>query len=372
MSSQSEFHYEQSLRQDLDDLSQKLLEMARLDELALQQSMDALYKNNRQLAYIVILRDRMIDELEIELDQLCLRFIVRQQPVAGNLRFVYSVIKIISELERVGDYAESIARHVIRLIPLKPKSSYDLFKKLADISITMFHRSVEAFVNKDVEKSMSLMEMEEEADKLRSDIYDYLHKMRNEGTLPLEALGSLMAIAGRLERVSDQAKNFCEETLYITTGEMAKHKKADVFNILFVDHDNSSISQMAEAIGRAMKLPKFSFYSAGIAPRPIDARAQKFMSEKGMDIASHFSKSLEVLLQRQSFHVVILLGLKMQSIKTLHSIKSLILDWPVKFSKTHKTIEPTAEFEQVFNYLSEHIRDLVLAILGRDQNATKI
>lgn len=372
VSSHSESHYEQSLQHDLDDLRDKVLEMARLDELALLQSMEAFYKNNRQLAYLVILRDQMIDELEIELDQLCLRFLVRQQPVAGHLRFVYSVIKIISELERVGDYAESIARHAIRLIPLKLKFSYDLFRKLADVSITMFHKSVDAFVHKDVEQSMSLMEMEEEADKLRSDIFSYLYKMRQEGTVPLEALGSLMAIAGRLERVSDQAKNFCEETLYITTGEMAKHKKADVFNILFVDQDNSSLSQMAEAIGRTMKFPKFLFSSAGIAPEPIDAATKEFLSGKGIDISNQFSKSLEVLSQRQRFHVVVLLGVKHQTIKPLLSMKSLILDWPIKFSKTAKTGDRTAEYEQAYHYLSEHIRDLVLAILGRDQNITNV
>lgn len=371
VSSQSESHYEQSLQHDLDHLRQKVLEMARLDELALQQSMDAFYKNNRQLAYIVILRDQMIDELEIELDQLCLRFIVRQQPVAGHLRFVYSVIKIISELERVGDYAESIARHVVRLIPLKLKFDYELFKKLADISITMFHKSVEAFVHKDVEHSTSLMDMEEEADKLRSYIYSDLYRMRNEGTLPLEALGSLMAIAGRLERVSDQAKNFCEETLYITTGEMVKHKKADIFNILFVDYNNSSLSQIAEAIGHSMKLPKFLFHSAGIAPEPIDEATKKFLFAKRIDISNHFSKSLETLSQRHRFHVIVLLGLKHHAIKGLHSMNALILDWPVKLSKLPKTTEPGAELEQIYNYLSEHIRDLVLAILGRDQNITK-
>ncbi|MDZ7342647.1 MAG: phosphate signaling complex protein PhoU [candidate division KSB1 bacterium] len=369
---QSEFHYEQSLQHDLDDLRQKVLEMARLDELALQQSMDAFYNNNRQLAYIVILRDQMIDELEIELDQLCLRFLVRQQPVAGHLRFVYSVIKIISELERIGDYAESIARHVIRLIPFKLKLRYDLFKKLADISITMFHKSVEAFVHKDTNQSVILMDMEEEADRLRSDIYNDLYRMRNEGTVPLEALGSLMAIAGRLERVSDHAKNFCEETLYITTGEMVKHKKADMFNILFVDQNNSSLSQMAEAIGRSMKLPKFSFSSAGLTPEPIDETTRKFLIGKGIDISNHFSKSFEVLSQRQRFHVIALLGIKHQSVKALHSMKSLILDWPIKFLKAPQPGDRTVELEQAYNYLAGHIRDLVLAILGRDQDVTKV
>ena len=77
--------------------------------------MQALAESNRQLAYSVIVRDQRIDELEKEIDRLCLEFIVRQQPVAGTLRFAYAAIKINSELERVGDYAESMARQILML-----------------------------------------------------------------------------------------------------------------------------------------------------------------------------------------------------------------------------------------------------------------
>ena len=89
--------------------------MAGLAERALKSCMQALAERNRQLAYSVILRDQRIDELEKEIDRLCLEFIVRQQPVAGTLRFAYAAIKINSELERVGDYAESMARQILML-----------------------------------------------------------------------------------------------------------------------------------------------------------------------------------------------------------------------------------------------------------------
>lgn len=108
-------HYEETLQRDIDRIRRKLTEMGALAQRALKHCVQALLERNRQLAYSVILRDQRIDELEKEIDRLCLEFIVRQQPVAGTLRFAYSTIKINLELERVGDYAESMARQVIIL-----------------------------------------------------------------------------------------------------------------------------------------------------------------------------------------------------------------------------------------------------------------
>ncbi|MGD8917131.1 MAG: PhoU domain-containing protein, partial [Syntrophobacterales bacterium] len=104
---------EESLQRDIDQIRSKVIKMGTLAEGALRASLHALTQSDRQLAYSVILRDRYIDELEMELDRLCQEFLVRQQPAAGNLRFVYAVIKINNELERIGDYAESIARHFL-------------------------------------------------------------------------------------------------------------------------------------------------------------------------------------------------------------------------------------------------------------------
>src|SRR5438046_8005343 len=101
-------HLEESLQRDIDFIRGKVQEMAARDEQALNTCLAALQQSNRQLAYSVILRDRHIDELEKEIDRLCLEFIVRQQPGAGHLRFVYATIKINAELARIGDSAESI------------------------------------------------------------------------------------------------------------------------------------------------------------------------------------------------------------------------------------------------------------------------
>src|SRR2546425_10500922 len=99
--------------------------MAGLAERSLRSSLQALVERNRQLAYAIILRDQYIDEMEKEIDRLCLEFLVRQQPVALHLRFAYATIKINLELERIGDYAESIARQVLKISALEPPPSFD-------------------------------------------------------------------------------------------------------------------------------------------------------------------------------------------------------------------------------------------------------
>ena len=103
------------MQQDVDRIRAKVTEMSALTEKALETCVKALTERSRQLAYAVILRDRYIDEMEKEIDRLCLEFLVRQQPVASLLRFAYATIKINSELEEVGDLAETIARQILKL-----------------------------------------------------------------------------------------------------------------------------------------------------------------------------------------------------------------------------------------------------------------
>src|SRR5512132_2260814 len=114
-------HFEEHLQRDIEFIRKKVRTMAQLADRALRDSLGALVDRNLTLAYSVILRDQYIDELEKEIDRLCLEFLVRQQPVAGHLRFAYATIKINLELERIGDYAESVARQVLKVSGLHEK-----------------------------------------------------------------------------------------------------------------------------------------------------------------------------------------------------------------------------------------------------------
>ena len=272
----------------------------------------------------------IIDERETELNRLCLEFLVRHQPVAGHLRFVFTTIQINKELERIGDYAESVARQVLAVSGLEPQPPHALFIELGELSIRMLREAVQAFLQQDADLASRTMAMEEQANTLRNSINAELMELSRKNQLPAAALTPLMTIARRYERVSDQAKNLCEEVLYMCTGEFAKHKGGDAFRILFFDSNNACLSQMAEGLGNAMRLPRFVFSSAGVAPQPVDARAVKFMAEKGIDISGQTSKSLEQVPQWEQYQVVVALGAQARKALPIRPGKTIFFTWSIK------------------------------------------
>jgi phosphate transport system protein len=358
-------HFEESLQRDKDLIRVKVTEMARLSERALQASLHALVQRNRQLAYGVILRDQYIDELETELNRVCLEFLVRQQPVAGHLRFVFTAIQINKELERIGDYAESVARQALTVSALEPQPPFALFIEIGELSVRMLREAVEAFLQQDADRAMRTMVMEEQANTLRNSINAELTELSRTNRLPAAALTPLMTIARRFERVTDQAKNLCEEVLYMCTGEFTKHKGADAFRILFFDLDNACLSQMAEGIASAMRQPRFVFSSAGATNQPVNERAVKFMAEKGIDISGQQSKPLEQVPQWEHFQVVVALGTQARKAFPIRPGKTIFFTWSIKDPATiggPSDLLRTA-FESAYQSLESHIKELLAAIL---------
>ena len=359
-------HLEASLQRDADRIRGKLTEMSALGEKALRDCVKALAERNRQTAYAVILRDQYIDELEKEVDRLCLEFIVRQQPVAGLLRFAYATIKIDLQLERVGDYAESIARQSLKLFDLGVQFPLERFQEIANLSIPMLHDATQAFVNQDAELARKTIETEQAVDLLKSKLNKDLIALFRENKLPFEALNPLVMISRRFERVSDQARNICMETLYMCTGEYAKHPGTEAFRVLFVDEHNACRSQMAEAIANALNQPKFIFNSAGAEPQPIDLMTIHFMKEKGLDVSRMVSKATTHIPNLDHYHVIVLLAPEAARIFPRRPRKVVFLDWNVKdpsqLKGTHAEVQ--AAYESTYKFIQDHIKDLVGAILG--------
>lgn len=342
--------------------------MASLGERALRNCLKALQDRDRQRAYVVILGDRGIDEMERELDQLCLEFLVRQQPVAGPLRFAYSTIRINLELERIGDYAESIARQILKLLEMNVAMPTERFVEIAELSIPMLHDAVGAFVKQDVELARRTMGIEEAVDVLRNTINQELYQLRQQEKIPLEALTPLMTIARRFERVSDQAKNICQEVIYCTTGENPRHKGEEKFRVLFLDEHDSCRGQMAAAIGNSLKRPDLIFQSAGVQPQEIDRRTISFLAEKGIDISNRKAKGLRDVPDLELYHVVIGLAKDVQKALPPPPRKTVYLDWSlanpseIKGSET----EVAQAYEKAFNDLRARVRDLMEALVGED------
>ncbi len=360
-------HYEESLQRDVERIRGKVTEMVTLAEVALRSCSRALRDRNRQVAYSVILRDQRIDELEKEIDRLCLEFIVRQQPVAGTLRFAYAAIKINADLERVGDYAESMARQIVALSSIEVEVPQDKFAEIANLAIPMLHDAVQAFVRQDADLARRSMEAEDAVDQLRHTLNAYLVQTREEGRIPREALGPLMTIVNRFERVADQAKSICQEVLYMLTGEYYKHRGSDVYRVLFVDEHNSCRSPMAEGIGNALKQPGFVFASAGLEPREsVDGATAFFMNGKGIDISRHKPHALDQVPNLDHYQIIVALAEAARKVFPPPPNKGVCMDWSVKDPSTvHGTAdEMNAAYEQTYQFLRAHIQDLVKAILG--------
>jgi phosphate transport system protein len=365
---------EESLQRDTDQLRAKIGEMAGLAERALKLSLQALVEGSRPLAYSVILRDQYIDALETEVDKLCLEFLVRHQPAGTHLRLVYATIQINKELERIGDYAESIARQVLALSAVEPKPDYNRFIELGDLSLHMLRDAVQAYLRQDSDLAWRTLSIEEHANSLRTRINNELAELSRQGRLPEPALNPLMTVARRLERAADQAKNLCEDVLYLCTGEFIKHKKTDGFLILFLDYTNSCLGQMAEGLGKTLGLPRFVFASGGRVPQPIDPGAIQFMAEKGIDISRQSSKSLEQVPNWENCQVIVALGSRALDGLPLRSNKPVVLTWSIiDPSEVQGSAEiRKAAFESAYKSLETNLKELAAAILDEPQPELKL
>ncbi len=363
-------HLEALLQSDTDLIRTKLLEMGVLDEQALARAFQAFMKRDRQLAYSVILRDQDVDAMETELDRLCLEFIVRHQPAAGHLRFVYSASKIITELERVGDYAESIARQVLLISALPFDVPTDKFSEITNLAVAMLHNAVRAFVDKNPDLARATMASEPRVNQVRDSLSADLVEWRHQGLLPLEALTPLVTMARRLERVSDQATNICEQALYFATGEYLRHASYEGFSVLFVDENNGCLSRIAEAVANRLGAKRFSFSSAGVVAGAVDPLTIWFLAEKGVEISHRVSISVDQVPQLDRVQVIVALCKEAEKALPQRPAKALGLQWLVPDpSKARGTPEEIrAQYERAFETLTNHIRDLVQAILGDEQN----
>jgi phosphate transport system protein len=361
-------HLEESLQRDMNQIVAKVRQMAMLVEEALSRSMKALAELNRQTAYSVILRDQRIDELEKEIDRLCLEFIIRQQPVAKTLRFAYAVIKINSALERVGDYAESMARQILVLCSQEVQVPFKRFEEISVLAIPMLHEAVEAFVAQDPERARTAMKTEEQVDRLRHQLGVDLVHMPQRDELPVKALSPLLSIMNRLERSADQAKDICQEVLYMCTGEYLKHAGSDVFRVLFVDDDNSCASQIAEAIGHALAHPRFVFWSAGLQRQPLAPGIVEFLRGKDLDISGYNSKTVDQVPHIEHFQVIVALSRNAREIFPAPPTKAVCLDWSEATScDSGANANQPENYAAAYDFLMEHVRDLMQAVAADNE-----
>jgi phosphate transport system protein len=208
---------------ELEDLNERLLQMGGLVETAIHRSVRALIEQNRELAEQVIRDEPQINKMEMVIDGLVTRLLALRQPVARDLRFVTAVLKINTDLERIGDLAQHIAERSLSVMqhPLvKPMTD---IPKMASLVQSMVLKALDAFVKVDADLAHSVLLADDEVDSLRDAIYsELLGLMQRDPTLVTTAI-DLIFVARNLERIGDHATNIAEDVVFLAKGIDVRH-----------------------------------------------------------------------------------------------------------------------------------------------------
>jgi phosphate transport system protein len=216
---ESERHFEK----ELNELKQELLKMAAMVEEAIFSAVQSLIKRDSELARNVIKGDEIIDNMELVIEDRCLKLLALRQPMAVDLRFITSAIKIVANLERMGDQAVNIAERAILLNKEPQLKPYIDIPKMAEISRGMVKDVLDAFVNRDSRLARSVLERDDLVDGLNDQVFrELLTYMMSDPKTITRAV--LLIIVGRcLERIADHATNIAEEVIFMVDALVVKH-----------------------------------------------------------------------------------------------------------------------------------------------------
>jgi phosphate transport system protein len=206
---------------EIKDLKDGILAMAGVAETMIDLTIQALQERSSSKAEQVNALDRSMDEWELKLDHLCIDLLALHAPAAGDLRLIASSLKIIPELERIGDHCCNIARRAPFLHP--PILSEGGLDRLGQETHAMVRMAVDAFIGGDAGLARTVIQADDSVDALYGQIYRELLRLMMSDPLCIERASHLILIIKNWERIADQATNIAEEVLYILEGHSAKH-----------------------------------------------------------------------------------------------------------------------------------------------------
>jgi phosphate transport system protein len=209
--------------QDLEQLKERILKMGGFVEDAIRKSIKALVERDRKLAIDVIDGDAIINNFDVEIEEECIRFLAIWQPTGSNLRFITTAIKIITDLERMGDLAVDICERGIELLDEPPLKPYIDIPRMAEASQKMLKDSLDAFVAKDADLALSVCEADDFVDNLNLQIFNELLLYMLKDPKNISRAVRLTYITKYLERVGDHATNIAEMVVYMVKGKVIRH-----------------------------------------------------------------------------------------------------------------------------------------------------
>ncbi|MGD9538598.1 MAG: phosphate signaling complex protein PhoU [Alphaproteobacteria bacterium] len=218
-------HIVKSFDEELNRVTGVLAQMGGLVEQQISNAVAALVRRDVERASEVVTTDRRIDALENEVEQLSLRLLALRQPMAADLRVVTTAVRIASDLERMGDYAANVAKRSTTLSKLDPMRPMVGIPRIAELVQRMVKDVLDAFVDRDVEKALSVWRRDEEVDALYNSLFRELLTYMMEDPRHITPCIHLLFIAKNLERIGDHATNIAEQINFLVRGEQVETER---------------------------------------------------------------------------------------------------------------------------------------------------
>ena len=217
-------HISRQYNSELEDIRTRVLQMGGLVEEQIGRAIIALVEGDTVLAESVVTDDYKVNRMEVNLDEECSQIIARRQPAAGDLRLVVAVIKTITDLERIGDEAEKIARMASRLATEeRPKNNYMEIQALGDHVRMMVHDALDAFARLDIEAAIRIAREDERVDSEYEGVMRQMITFMMEDPRTISRTLNVIWAARALERIGDHACNICEYIIYLVKGKDVRH-----------------------------------------------------------------------------------------------------------------------------------------------------
>ncbi|MEK7329757.1 MAG: phosphate signaling complex protein PhoU [Candidatus Eisenbacteria bacterium] len=228
---------ERHFDQELEALKDQLLRMGGRAEAVIQKAVEALKRRDPPLAREVFEDDRAIDQLEIEIEERCVRLLALRQPMATDLRFITAALKISNDLERVGDHAVNIAGSALRLAELPMLKPLVDIPRMTQMAAGMLRDALDAYVRRDAATARRLCRRDDEVDDLNRQLFRELISYMIEDPGTITRAMELILVARNLERVADLATNVAEEVVFIAEARIIKHHAEEEGGAVTFDDD---------------------------------------------------------------------------------------------------------------------------------------
>lgn len=212
------------LQNDLDKLKKDLLAMGSMVEEAINRAIRALVAREPELAREVAAGDDAIDRKELEVEDACLKILALHQPVAGDLRYIIAVLKVNNDLERMGDLAGNIAERAL-FLSTHPPLEVDLdITRMLEAVRRMVRQSLDSLVTQDPDLARDVCLQDDEVDRCQRQIFDTLTQLMQRDSSTVERAVQMLSVSRHLERIGDSATNIAEDVVFMTEGEVIRHR----------------------------------------------------------------------------------------------------------------------------------------------------